>query len=237
MTTTSTTPAADPLDQLREARAQLDTARAERDKLAQRRDAYAAELREAQAEFDELAAAKPDQFDNHGLPVKNSRAWKLRAQLDQAQKSKWPDLIAGTDERVRQAEDRLRRLTARYAVPLARAEHDRGVEAIKDVRSRASELRAALAAVRAPEPDLLWIATAAAGAIDGRSTWSDARVGELERALESVELMLPARIPAMTPYVGEEPSVFLTSDGSWVPARSAGQAELAEQPEPIEPPT
>ena len=53
MTTTSTTPAADPLDQLREARAQLDTARAERDKLAQRRDAYAAELREAQAEFDQ----------------------------------------------------------------------------------------------------------------------------------------------------------------------------------------
>ncbi len=238
VTATSTAPKApaDPLDQLREARAQLDTARTERARLDERREAYAAQLREAQAEFDQLAANEPDQFDDHGLPVKNSRAWKLRAQLDQAQKSKWPDLIAGSDERGRQAEDRLRRLTGKHGVALARQAHDAGVAAIQDVRSRAAELRAALAAVRAPEPDLLWIATAAAGAIDGRSVWTDVRVGELEQALDAAEHMLPARLVPMTPYVGEEPSVFLAGGGGWIPARSAGNAELAEQPTPIEPP-
>ncbi len=239
MTTTSTRPAkapTDPLDELREARAQLDSARAENARLRERRDNYAGKLCAAQQELDTLAASRPSEFGDDGAPKRGSRAAKLRTEIDAAGKSRWLSVVEGSDARVQEAEGRLRRLTARHGVLLARQAHDAGVAAIQNVRSRASELRAALAAVRAPEHDLRWIATAAAGAIDGRSTWSDARVAELERALDAADHMLPARIPVMTPYVGEEPTVSLAGDGSWVDIRSEPKSGWAEQPEPIEPP-
>ena len=239
MTATSTAPAkapTDPLDELREARAQLDSARAENARLRERRDNYANKIRAAQQELDQLAASRPSEFGDDGAPKRGSRAAKLRTEIDAAGKSRWLSVIEGSDARVQEAEDRLRQLTAKYGVPLAREAHDRGVEAIQHVRSRAAELRAALAAVRAPEPDLLWTATAAAGAIDGRSVWTDARVAELERALDAVNHLMPARIPPMTPYTGETPAVHLTNDGSWIGTQSEPKAGWAEPIEPIEPP-
>ena len=105
-------------------------------------------------------------------------------------------MIEGADQRVEEAERNVRRLTGKYAVPLARAKHDEGVDAIQRARGLTGELRQALAAVRAPEAQLLGIATAAAGSVDGRAVWTDARVAEVERALDAVEHMLPARVPS-----------------------------------------
>ena len=79
--------------------------------------------------------------------------------------------------------------------------------------------------------------TATAGPFDGTSVWTDGRLGDIERALDAIDDLLPARIPAMTRYIGEdEPQAFLTTSGEWVPIRSANSVVLAAQPEPIERP-
>jgi hypothetical protein len=137
---------------------------------------------------------------------------------------------------VARCEAEVQQLTRANAIDLARREHDRGLEAVRRVRALTGELRQALAAVRAPEPNLIAIATSVHGALNAKNVWTDARVAELERALEAADFMLPARIPVMTPYVDDPPpQFFLMTNGDWIPAGSAGQVELAEQPEPIEP--
>ena len=131
----------------------------------------------------------------------------------------------------------MRVLTKQHAVALARAEHDQGVEAIKRVRALTGELRQALAQVRAPEPNLLAITTALGQAIDGRNVWTDARVADIERALDAAEHLLPARLPDLTPYVGETPRLSLTADGGWLaPENEPRSGWHPQQPEPIEPP-
>ena len=238
MATTEATPAkADPLDQLREARAALDHERAERPQLCERRDQYAHKIRNAQAELDALAHNAPAEFGDEGTPLKGTRALKLRQTIDQAQQSRWPVVIEGADQRVEAAERMVRELTKRYCVPLARAKHDEGAEAVLRARGLTGELRRALAQVRAPEADLLAVAAATAGPFNGTSVWSDGRLADIERALDAIDDLLPARIPAMTRYIGEdEPRAYLTTSGEWVPARSANSVELAEQPAPIERP-
>ncbi len=55
--------------------------------------------------------------------------------------------------------------------------------------------------------------------------------------MDASDDLLPARIAAMTRYIGEdEPQAFLTTSGEWVPVRSANSVGLAEQPAPIERP-
>jgi hypothetical protein len=55
---------------------------------------------------------------------------------------------------------------------------------------------------------------------------------ELERVLSSLGTPTPPRVPAFTPYVGEDdPGAYLTADGGWIRTRSAHQSDagLAEQ--------
>ncbi len=119
---------------------------------------------------------------------------------------------------------------------LARAEHDLGAGDLQEVKALAQKTLEAISRVRAREVPLLTIATAVGGLFDGRSVWVDPHLQEIERVLGGAEDLLPARIPAMTPYNDEEPQAVRTVDG-WVPVRSADGVELVEQPERIERPS
>ena len=104
------------------------------------------------------------------------------------------------------------------------------------MRALTGELRQALGEVRGPEANLLAITTALGQAIDGRSVWTDARVADVE-PLTPPSTVLPARLPDLTPYVGETPRLSLTADLGWLgPENEPRGGWHPQQPEPIEPP-
>jgi hypothetical protein len=236
VTATTAKAKADPLAALDSAREQLDEARRDRAQVGEQSRAFQVEMQSAAGELEHLARTDRSQFGEDGQPLPKTRAAELRAKLDQAGSSRWPDIVAGAEDRLRRAQEHVRGVTADNAVELARLEYDRGLAATERLRGLAADMRAAIVEARATEPALLGITTALGGVFDGRDVQVDPRWQQLEQFLDALETLEPARIPRLTPYVDEEPSVFRCTSG-WVPARSAAHVELVEQPPKMERPS
>jgi len=237
MTTATSPDTTDTIAAIAAVREQLDAARKERARLGEESRTYQREIGAAEAGLDHLARTAPDQF-TEGQPKPKTEAAKLRAKLDEAQTNRWPAILAGADERIAALEREVSGLVRDNVVGLARVEYDRGLAGIQQVQALAPEMLDVIGRARATEPALLAIATAAGGGnIDGRSVQVDPLLGELERVLRKVGELEPARIPVLTPYVDEEPTVVQTAAGGWIHVSNAGRTELAEQPPKIERPS
>ena len=168
----------------------------------------------------------------------SSRAAKLRVVLDGAKTSRLPQMVAAADRRVEQVEAERRAFLAGNAPTLARRDREQRVAACERIKAKASDLLADVAEVQGGYHVLVELVAAVPGsALDGRSIQTDPQVDELERVLSSLGTLTPPRIPAFTPYVGEDdPGAYLTADGGWIRTRSPHQSDagLADlQPERV----
>jgi hypothetical protein len=127
-------------------------------------------------------------------------------------------------------------LTRQNAVELARREYERGLRARSRLLSLRAEMREAIEELKAPEPELLAIASAVGGPLDGRSVFVDPMIRKLGQTLDRLDDLEPSRIPPLTPYRDEDPQTVRRGD-EWVRAWSAGEIDPECQPERIERPT
>jgi hypothetical protein len=161
-----------------------------------------------------LARSDPTQFGQDGLPRPKTAAARLRANLERARDSRWPDVISGSDERVREVEEELRRLVADHAAVFAREQWDRGLEAVEKIKQLAPEMLAAVAQAQHSYHVLHGIvAVLPGGVIHGTSIQVDPRLDEIERAPAGLEGLRPARVPPLVPFVCEEVDAYATQDG------------------------
>lgn len=231
-------PASDPFARLQALNEQLEAARRDRARRGEEARAFGREVEQAKVELDHLARTAPDQFDGTGQPKAKSKAGQLKKKIEQAGTSRWPSILDGADQRIAEVERQVRDLLRENAEVIARADYERGLEAKRRLQSLASQMREAVGQMRASEPSLLAITTAVSGPLDGRDVEVNPRLGEVERLVELVDEIRPARIPTLTPYADEEPVIWKTADGGWMPVRSEPAAGWAEdQPERVERPS
>jgi hypothetical protein len=180
---TMTTETTDWLAALEAAREQRDAAAAEREEIDGEARAWSDGVRQAEAELDHLARTEREQFDEGGQPRAKSRAAQLRKQIAEAREARWPEIIAGADQRLDEAERALRRLTSEHAVELARREYERGLQARQRLFAllRGEEVRDAIAELRAAEQELLAITSAVDGPINGQHVYVDPLLQDFEQ--------------------------------------------------------
>ena len=236
MTTTTETSTADRLAELEAAKERLAAANAEREKIDAEYREWDDGIRNAKAESNHLARTEREQFAG-GRPRPKTRAAALEKQIADAEKANWREIIRGADEQVAEAEHEARRLTASLAVELALKGYERGLRGRERLLAvlRGKEVRDAIGEMRAAEADLREVAVAVDGPIDGRSV-IDPSLEKLERTLEAVASVEPARIPTMTPYPDETVTV-VRKNGSWARAEIAGEIDPDQQPPRIERPS
>ena len=234
--TTATKSETDPAAAIATVREQLEAARKERARLGEEARADQSKVQAAEAALNHLAHTAPDQFEA-GHPAAKSEAAKAKRIIEEASTSRWPAILEGADQRIRDLEKDVANLIRDAAPQLARAEYEAGQEEVGELRGYLAGAREVIGRIRSYEPALLSITTASGGAIDGRSIQIDPRLEELERVLDSLEDLQAARVPVLSPFEDEEPQVVRTADGGWVRATVAGDTELGEQPERIERPS
>jgi hypothetical protein len=233
-TATKASKATDGLDERREAQERLDEARQERARLGEESRAYATELARADAALRHLARTSRDQVDG-GQPKPGSEAAKLKAKLDQAEESKWPDILAGADQRIAELEDEVRRLTDRYAVELATPEFRTGEEELTKLDELADQLLAILSSLEARSHRLINIAASCQGRIDGRDVYTDDRLAQLRDLLIERASFRPPRIPILTPFTDEQPRVVRGKSGGWIDSMHGSDNNADEQPPKLKP--
>ena len=157
----------------------------------------------------------------------------MRSKLDKAQSNRWPDLLAGADQRISEIEDEMRTLTNRHAVELATAEFRGGEDDLLELDAWAEQGLAILGRLWARRDRLIGIAAATRG-LDGRDVWSDQGLDELTKALNAHGDRRPPRIPTLTPLVDEQPLKVYRVRGDW--GRTTHNDQIAEdQPAKLEP--
>jgi hypothetical protein len=149
--------------------------------------------------------------------------------------SKWPEILEGADQRIRQAEGELRRLTAASAIELARDEFRAGEDDLAEVDVLAERMLQALARIDAHRLRLMEIAQSCGGRIDGRDVTTDGRLDQLRDLLAQHPDFSPPRARTLTPLRGENPTVWRGRDGGWVGAGHGSDSFHDEQPERLEP--
>lgn len=235
LTTTTDTPTTDAFANIAAIREQVEAARADRERLGDEATAYFREVEQASAELDHLARSATEQFGSDGQPKPKSKAAALKKKVEDSRQSSWPAILQGADQAIVKLDGELRDLLNANCVELARQEYDRGLDGVRRVQSLAAAMRDAIGAMRATEPALLEIVTAIGMPLDGRDVAVDPRWQELERMLDSLAELEPARIAALTPYSGEQPRKVRTPSGEWSHAGGAERPE--DQPPPMERPS
>ena len=119
----------------------------ERAELGVQQREWATGIAEVETQLRGLAQTDPGQFGPDGLPKPKSEAASLRSALEKAKASNWPDVIAGGDERLRQAETAYRGAVRDNAITLARIQYERSREGVRRVQELGEELRGALGEV------------------------------------------------------------------------------------------
>jgi hypothetical protein len=112
----------DPLAELREVERQLEEARADRARLGEQAEKFAMGIRVVEVEYGDLSRTAPKQFDGNGQPKPKTRAGTLKKQLEQAQSSRWPQILDGADQRVSELQRKLGVIIEQNAVELATRE-------------------------------------------------------------------------------------------------------------------
>ena len=172
------------------------------------------------------------------MPLRNSRAAKLRVVLEGAKTSRLPAMVAASDRRIEQIEGEQRAWVGDNAAALALREWRRGFEAVARVRALAREMFAAVSEAQHGYHVLMSIVSGTSGSpLDGRLIEVDARRHRPERELRRATE--PPRVRAFTPHPGKHVTVVPTRDGGWVHAQYADRAKagLAPEPERVERPT
>ena len=100
MTTATKT---DPAAAIAAKREQLEAARKERARLGEEARADQSKVEGAGAALDQLARTAPDQFEG-GQPKAKTEAAKAKRIIEEASTSRWPAILEGADQRIRDLE-------------------------------------------------------------------------------------------------------------------------------------
>jgi hypothetical protein len=189
----------------------------------------------AEAELRSLAPTEREQFDGSGQPRPKTRAAKLKAKIDEAQSSKWPEILAGADERIDRAEDRERQLTDNNAIELAQRDYRAGEDDLAAGAELAEQLLEILQRVRGRMGSLTHTVASCRGRIDGRDIEVDPAIGELIERLRKYPDLAPPRSRTLTPLATENPAIVRGNSGGWISTAHGSDNFAEEQPERVEP--
>jgi hypothetical protein len=230
MTTTKTQPT-DPAAVLVPIEEQLQVAREERARLGQEARAWADGVAGLEAELSALARSDASQFGSDGQPKPKSRAAELRAEITKRTNGqKWPEILEGADQRIRNLENELNGAVEANAEALARAEYEGPGKAAADkIKHGAALIAEGQAEYVASEQRLMGICTATQG-LNAQDIVSDPRVVHAARATESLDDLAPPRSRSLTPMSEETPPRYRIRSGGFV--RSPHPDDVADVPQP-----
>jgi hypothetical protein len=226
---------ADPATEVAGIAEQLAVARAERQRLGNEATAWAEETVKLAHDLDRLARNDPDQFAN-GFPKPKTKAAQLQREVDKRQNgNRWPKVLEGADERIRELEHELHQVTEENADQLARREYlSNGKAATLRLRQAATTILEAPPEYRASTTRQTHIANVVTG-LDGRDAWHDPVVEEAVKLAERLLQVQPPRSVSLVPLTTEEPPRVRAESGGYIGNGNSRNNASEVQPERVEP--
>ena len=234
--TTKTKP--DPAAELAPIQEQLQTAREERARLGMEARSWQDELAQLEYALSALARQDPSQFAN-GSPKPKTKAAEIQTEIDKRRNgNQWSDILGGSDQRVRELDEELGRVTAANAEWLARAEYEgRGAKNTLKWRKIAALIYEAADEYQASVSKQITIAFAVDGldGLDGRDVWTDETVKQARALAERLAAIQPPRSLCLTPLTSEEPPRVRSVSGGFIGHNYSRNNAAEDQPQRVEP--